>query len=664
MTSISCQDRVVQQIISTHSPEDNFNVDEKALLSMAIDILCKAIPKLDLGLKIINVEDSEDKSYQQVITEELAFTILGIGCELSCNCSGGGGMKSITLAVFDKLVKYSWKNKLVITLLAFAINYGELCLLWKQDATNPLTKYVDQLKLLLELCEQENFISRQETLISGLLEVIMHVTKTIIKLNDHSTYFSRDKTSLSNNQIPNAVYWAVKGIVACSSQSIALVNLQYMVSNIEAQKKFTELTQALETIHEDLRHTLTVLDKEREKKKNEEGYIKIKDLIVSTHKTNNVKIFAELIQTQDDKPLFNGVTNKKECLKVLKCKTVILFISNLDILDEEINDIAQRVSTQVVGKYEIVWFPIVDMPNTEKEAVIEKKARLMKWRSLHFSVTLQPYVIQYIKKDWHFEKKPVMVVFNAHGKVVNSNAYHMIMIWGNAAYPFFATKEETLWRNSKWNLEFFIDGVASDGQWLKEGKLACLFDCDDFNWIKDFISAMNALKDGDRIKLIYVGKEQLRDAIRKELPCECWDEWWDEHMIRRFWARLDSILCSKMKTGTSIEEDTAFKDVMTLLGCRGSKEGWTVICQGLKDNIVASNGKTTMKCLEMIQNDGTKLTFENYFTKHQVDVQGKTHGNYNIHIACTSDIIPEKMVCVDCHCPMKKRVTYECSGKK
>ena len=135
-------------------------------------------------------------------------------------------MKSITLAVFDKLVKYSWKNKLVIALLAFAVNYGELYLLWKQDATNPLTKYVDQLKLLLEIREQETLISTQETLISGLLEVIMRVTKTIIELNDLTSHCPPDKPPFSENQIPFAVYFAVKGMVACSSQSISLVNLQ------------------------------------------------------------------------------------------------------------------------------------------------------------------------------------------------------------------------------------------------------------------------------------------------------------------------------------------------------------------------------------------------------------------------------------------------------
>ncbi|XXG49629.1 hypothetical protein AAC387_Pa02g3758 [Persea americana] len=658
MTSISCLERVVQQIISTHSPDANFNVDEKALLRMANDILCKAISKLSQDLKK-DLKVSKDDSDQQVITEELAFTIRRIGCELSCNCSGGGGMKSITLAVFNKLVKYSWETKLVIALLAFAINYGELCLLWKQDDTNPLTKYVDQLKLLLEIREQETFVSRQETLISGLLEVIMGVTVTvtIFEPNDLTSSSSHDKTPFSENQISTAVYWAVKGIVACSSQSIALVNLRYMVSNTEAQKKLTELTQKLETIHEDLRHTLTVFNKEREEKKNKEGYIKIQNLIESssTHKTNNVKIFTELIQTEDDKPLFNGLTKKRESLKAIKCKTVILFISNLDILDEEINEIAERVSTPV-KQYEIVWLPIVDMPNTKKD-VIEKKAQLMKWRSLHYSVTLQPYVIQYIKKDWHFEKKPVMVVFNAHGKVVNSNAYHMIMIWGNEAYPFFANREETLWRNSKWNLRFLIDGVANDEQWFKEGKLVCLYGDGDLKLIEKFMSTMKDVVEGEGIQLIYVG-QKYRETIISCILCEGWDD----HKIRRFWAHLDSILYSKMKSGTSIEEDKTFKDVMMLLGCRGSEEGWTVIGQGSKD-IVASNGKTTMECLEKMKTARIKLTSENYLTKLP-ELIGKTHGNYNIHIASTSDIIQEKMVCVDCHCPMEKRVMYRCSGKK
>lgn len=147
---------------------------------------------------------------------------------------------------------------------------------------------------------------------------------------------------------------------------------------------------------------------------------------------------------------------KQESLNVLKGKTVILFISNLDISVEEIKEIEHQVG-KPGRQYEIVWLPIFDKEVTPKEREeIGKKASLMKWYSLHFSLTLQPYVVKYIKQDWQFEKKPMMVVFDARGKVVNSNAYHMLMIWGSAAYPFNTPREETLWKETDLGLDFLI----------------------------------------------------------------------------------------------------------------------------------------------------------------------------------------------------------------
>lgn len=40
------QRKVVQQIISAHSPDDNFDVDKTALLTMAQDILCNEFATL------------------------------------------------------------------------------------------------------------------------------------------------------------------------------------------------------------------------------------------------------------------------------------------------------------------------------------------------------------------------------------------------------------------------------------------------------------------------------------------------------------------------------------------------------------------------------------------------------------------------------------------
>ena len=80
-------------------------------------------------------------------------------------------------------------------------------------------KYVVQLKPLPD-------VNARESLISGLLEVITSVIMIIIQLNDLPTqYILRKEAPFSEPEVSNIVYWAVKGNVACSTQSIGLMNL-------------------------------------------------------------------------------------------------------------------------------------------------------------------------------------------------------------------------------------------------------------------------------------------------------------------------------------------------------------------------------------------------------------------------------------------------------
>ncbi|XXG49609.1 hypothetical protein AAC387_Pa02g3744 [Persea americana] len=671
--------KVIQQIVSSHSPDANYAVEEKALLSMAQDILSQATPTLSPDPK----SDSKvavDKTHEG-ITDELAFTIHKIGCELSCDCSGGGDMKSITQAVFNTLVKYSWEDKVVIALAAFAVNYGEFCLLSQLHATNSLAKYVIQLKPLPD-------ISERETLISVLLQVVIDVTKTIIELNDlPSQYISRDKPPFSEawTQLTTAVYWAVKGIVACSTQSIGLMSMGpgYMVSIIETRKKLTEITQMLKNIHVNITNILAQCYKEIKEKQENEGYYHIHNIIGSTH-TDNVEVFLELIHTKDDQPLFNGVTKKKVSLNVLKSKTVILFISYFDISDDEIKEIVQQIG-KAEREYEIVWLPIVDKPAVSREIKDEilRKASFMPWYSLHYTLTLQPYVIKYFKKDWHFEKKPLLVAFDVQGKVVNFNAYHMIMIWGSTAYPFHVQREETLWKETKWSLEFLFGGLVSESEkWGKE-RIIYLYGGDDLDWIRKFTATTKEVVKGEGIilELIYVGKKHTETIIKENLSKVL-----DEEKRRRFRARLDCILYSKMKFGTSIDTDKTFEDVMMLLGSDGSGDGWTVVGDG-SEEVVTMNKETVMESLVQFKEKKVQFTFQTFFiTLHKVlevvingnkpvGSDGKPGGNgvipigpgssykkhcKHIYIPSTNGIIPENMVCVDCHRPMEKYVMYKC----
>ncbi|XXG54983.1 hypothetical protein AAC387_Pa03g2728 [Persea americana] len=654
--------KVINQIIEAHKPDANFAVDEKPLLSMVMDILSQATPTPPQDPKIDSMVP-EAKSLP-AISEELAFTIHKIGCELSCECSGGGDMKSITQAVFNKLMKYTWEDKAVIALAAFAVNYGEFCLLSQLQSGNPLANYVVQLKPLPD-------VNEQESLISGLLEVITSVIKIIIQLNDLPTqYISRKEPPFSEPEVSNAVYWVVKGIVACSTQSIGLMNLPYMVSITEARKRLTELTHTLKKIHGNLTTMLDQCNQKIKEKKENEGYYNIKKVIESFH-TDNVEIFIELIQTTDNTPLFNGVTGKKESLNVLKGNTVILFISNLDISVEEIKEIEHQVG-KPGRQYEIVWLPIFHEEVTPKEREeIGKKASLMKWYSLHFSLTLQPYVVKYIKQDWQFEKKPMMVAFDARGKVVNSNAYHMLMIWGSAAYPFNTPREETLWKETDLGLDFLI----GDKEPVNEGKVTYLYGGDDLDWIRKFILFVKDVVKGDGIivELIYVGTKH-RDTILKENLSKCWDDL----QIRRFRTRLERIWYSKMHLGKPTADDTQLKYLTMLRGADGSGHPWTMVGQGPKE-VVAVNGYEMVECLIELKNK--KVSFpttdfirsllkgirEIIFRPPGGEIKPKPKPKphcYHIEAPSTNGIVQESMVCTDCNRPMEKTIMFKCCIKE
>lgn len=155
---------------------------------------------------------------------------------------------------------------------------------------------------------------------------------------------------------------------------------------------------------------------------------------------------------------------------------MILFFSYLDISEEQVKEVAQQVC-KPERQYGIVWIPICGdtVPTTETVDIKERissRARVMKCHSLHYSVTLQSHVIKYIKTEWLLEKKQAMVVFDAYGKVVNSDAYQMIMVWGSKADPFHAQRVETLWR--KWSIErLLIEVVVSEKkQWVRLNILA------------------------------------------------------------------------------------------------------------------------------------------------------------------------------------------------
>ncbi|KAJ0074951.1 hypothetical protein Patl1_33331 [Pistacia atlantica] len=68
----------------------------------------------------------------------------------------------------------------------------------------------------------------------------------------------------------------------------------------------------------------------------------------------------------------------------------------------------------------------------------------MPWYSVYNPLLIDAAVIFYIQEVRHSNKKPILVVLDPQGKLVNNNALHMLWIWGSLAFPFTISKEEEL----------------------------------------------------------------------------------------------------------------------------------------------------------------------------------------------------------------------------
>lgn len=116
------------------------------------------------------------------------------------------------------------------------------------------------------------------------------------------------------------------------------------------------------------------------------------------------------------------------------------------------------------GLYEIVWIPIVDPTVEWYEGQpllksFEALQRTMPWYSVYHPKLIQKPVIDFIKEEWHFRNKLILVVLDPQGRVLSPNAIHMMWIWGSAAFPFTSLKEESLWRAETFKLDLLVDGI-------------------------------------------------------------------------------------------------------------------------------------------------------------------------------------------------------------
>lgn len=686
MVSISDDNMMMKQIQATHAP-DGREVDVKPLFNLVEDILNRATFQTDIdetGAQAdVEIEDKAQQDGFLAMIDAISYTIDRISCEIAYKALSGSDAHATTLSLFGMLSNYSWDAKLVVTLAAFALYYGEFWLLAQIYSSNQLAKSMAILKQLPSIMEHTSgpLKSRFDTL-NNLIKAMMSVTRCIIEFKDMpSNYITQDVPEFSSAMahIPIAVYWTIRSVVACATQITTLTSMghEFVISTSEAWELST-LAHKLKNIHESLKKLMATCYRHIDEKKSHEAYQMLVKLFDSVH-IDNMKILKALIYAKDDlQPLVDGSTKRRVHIEVLRRKNVLLLISGLDISQEELSILEQIYNesrlhlTRQESHYEVVWIPIVDHFihwDDSMQKQFETLQFSMPWYTVYHPTLIDRAVIRYVKDVWHFKNKPILVVLDPQGRVVSPNALHMMWIWGSNAFPFTSLKEETLWKEETWRLELLVDGIDPLVlNWIKEGKYIFLYGGDDVEWVKKFTTAARSVANAARIPLemVYVGKSTKREQVRRVMATIAVEKlghfWEDLTMVWFFWTRLESMLFSKIQLGRADDHhDLTMQQIKKLLSY-DRDGGWALLSKGSQ---VLVNGHGTTVLPTLLEYDIWKEQvlikgFDDSFIDHHQKIHGAAHPCCRFEFSSHSGRIPPSMTCPECHRFMEKFTTFCC----
>ncbi|XWS63753.1 hypothetical protein CRYUN_Cryun06bG0128900 [Craigia yunnanensis] len=688
MFSTSGGKAMEKQIEATHEPV-GIEISMKPILDIVEDIFHRASPTAPGTVQGAHMqvdalsERALHSSFDELV-DLLSVYINRISCEIAYRLSIGEDAHSTTLAVAHVVKSYSWDAKVVLALAAFAMTYGEFLLVVQLYTTNPLAKGIALLKQMPEVLARADLLKPKFDTLANLINAMLVVAKCIVEFKElPSQYISPEDPEMSsaNSDIPSAVYWTIRSTVVCASQIIGLVGMGHeFISSTTDAWELSSLVHNINNICSDLMEKLKRCRQRINERKDIEAYQTLLRIFDAIH-IDNMKILKVLIYAKDGQPpLWDGTTKQRVRIELLRRKSVLLLISDLELPDQELLILEHMYNesrvqpTRVESQYEVIWIPVIDRStpfDDTKRKQFESLQATMPWYSVGHPSMIEPAVVRYIKEVWGFSKKPLIVVLDPQGRVVNPNAIHMMFIWGNSAFPFTKIREEALWKEETWRIELLADSIdPSMINWLTDGKLICLYGGEDMDWIRKFTTTARGVAQTANIilEMLYMGKSNPKEKVRKNmttiqrenishvLP--------DVSLIWFFWVRLESMWHSRVQHGVTLENDQIMQEIMTMLSFDGSDQGWAVIGRG-SDEMARAKAETILKSLEEYTAWEAVAAEKGFIPALNDHIQGlrtEHHCNRLILPETSAGIgsIHERVVCFECGKPMEKLFMYRC----
>ncbi|KAF4404214.1 hypothetical protein G4B88_014670 [Cannabis sativa] len=338
-------------------------------------------------------------------------------------------------------------------------------------------------------------------------------------------------------------------------------------------------------------------------------------------------------------------------IDVLRRKNVFMFFSGVEITEEDISILKPVYEeTKKEKSYTIVWIPIVEKWSDEIKKKYETLKSKMPWYCLHQFGPIAG--IRFIKEQWQYQGKPMLVLTTPQGKVENLNALHLIRVWGIKAFPFDKKSEEIISKEIHWigSLVKRIDPIIET--WVKEEKYIFFYGGKDKDLIETFTKKVTALASNPFIKEAKINIKFF--CVGKTTKGE------EDHgnILGRFWGGIESLFFTK---DHNKDVDPVTQEIQKLLSYK-NESAWAILSKG-SAVVTSGHGSTILKVVE---------EFEQW--KEVIKVKGFEVGFKEVHTKVTQTIrhcirldvptvagkAPDCMKCPECLRAMETYISYKC----
>lgn len=490
------------------------------------------------------------------------FSVLKrISCQMITTRGTAECAHQTTMWILHHLRDFSWEAKALITLAAFSLEYGAITYLNRIQSSDTLGNSLKQLS-------QVQF-RKVPADITDLVTFLLDVLQDIKQWAAWSAfgYDLDDVHSLPDAMqwIPLVVYWTVATIVACTGNLVGIS--EHILSDYKKRLSHVvvnELRPHLESCKVEIGNIHANEDRLKESDT-------IKDVVAF------LRLLIKGNGTDQIPPIFIGNNQVKQGIEVFKKKCVLLFISRLDSIGDEIlmlNSIYKRLQDkpQEVIKgfkkedFKILWIPIVDNWDEDSKNEFKYLKESMKWYVLeHFSELPGRGIIKK-KLNYDIGDDPIFAVINPQGVIMNENARKIIFEWGIDAFPFRISDAEDIFKKWEWFWKL-LKKVDINIEGMKWDRYIFIYGGNDPKWVQEFTRAIGSIKKHQTIKNVDVDIDYHQ--LGKKNPTK----------IPYFWMGIDGRKLQNKTCKDSIDCEIQ-NAVKKLLCLKQDPSGWVLLCRG------------------------------------------------------------------------------------